>query len=279
MKILSFGSLVVGAFFSLSVQAQTIFTQCNTCNYDYEFQAVAEYEADIDGAPTVEVLISNFEDSVLKKYRVVTIKSFEPGVPDIRNVYLLTPTSEEYEKYDNIIVARVAFTSSLENFEVDEKVLTSAYHMVGSSSNRNKVSEHITDSANYAQRMEVFGASLGQIADKISSVPIVIKVTFDDGSAAYFQAIPSLGAALPLKLIKAVDKDKNDIPLTEEEFSTPGSRNWTEQGNEGLQNWIDAGARLGITISIDGSVADAIETTCTVTPEGLECKPIPSSEQ
>ncbi|QBY03686.1 hypothetical protein E2K93_04505 [Thalassotalea sp. HSM 43] len=264
------------SFISLSAHAiNSVLTQCNNCVYSSEYESIAKYVADEEGHANVYVFIVNLEREELRKYQVVTIKSFEPGVADIRNVVSQHPSSEEFAAFNDMLVIHQELINSLQyktDIPSEDVGVDSAYDLSGSSSARNKVSDYLVNTRTYIEKTGDLLASAAQISGTMQPFPIIFKVEFDDGSSAYFQALVSVGDSLPLTLIKAVDADGNEIPLNQEQFRTSQSYQWTEQGQAGVDRFMAAASRNGVAVVFDGTAEEPIETNCVGNSSGgLTC--------
>jgi hypothetical protein len=272
MKFALFTALLISTFASFESNAENILTQCNTCSTSSSYEVVAEYVGDNNGSAVDFVYVANFKDQVVNKYKVVTIKSREPGVPDITQVHSQILTLAQQNSMQ-LLLDNVA---ALQGGPVvaPKDIADSAYELIGSTSTQNNLKKSYIDNQSLEQRIENVTAAIASTATNVINVNFVIEFSFSDGSKATFKITGIDGDGnVQLTLTEAIDADLNQIPITKDALLTNGSMNFSTQGKAGMTRYLDAAARFGIPISTGASTLSSGGTmTCVVTRSGgLSC--------
>ena len=263
-KILVLASLLV----SLQSYA-SVYIQCNTCNTYGSFKSIAEYTEKKSGDGTGIVFVANHSSGILKKYAIVTEK--EPGSPSVNIVRELNLSSKENQGFNRILESRQAVISEIEsNGTVPASVAKSAYDLAGASYVLNNVSDHYTKTASFTEKVNAYVSALGVVTSKVVNVPIIIELTFSDGSVGEFKITPTIGDSVNISIYSLIDADNNIIPLTDKGYES-GSRDYTIQGEKGIERFISAAERHGVFItntSGGGSTSSGGSMTCHVKDDG-----------
>jgi hypothetical protein len=260
-------SLIAFAF-SFSSSA-SILTQCNTCSSESSYKNVASYLASAQSSAITDVFIVNFQTDTMKKYRVVSLKSREPGVPDIVQIVERIPTNSESSSFVNAADIRREITASPN--EVPSSIANSAYQLAGASYILNNVSDYFIVSAGIATKATSYLSSLAVISGKVTNVPITVELNFADGSSGIFQLTPTIGASIGLKILQLKDADGNTIPLTAAGYKS-GSYKFSDQA--AFDQFTAAALRFGVRIT-SGS-GGSYQTECVEVGSGhMICTIIP----
>lgn len=243
------------SFTSLSA----VLTQCNTCTSQSNYENIATYIAANETSTVTDVFIVNFNNNLMKKYKVIHIASREPGVPDTTDVLEQSLESSEINAFGNASAARNAITSS--DSDIPENIAPSAYSLAGASYMQNNVSDYFNSNASVSTKSGTYLTSLGQISGKITNVPITIELSFSDKSTGIFQITPTVGVPLTMKVIQLKDADNNTIPLSPAGYQN-GSFNFSKQGEAGIGRFINAAARFGVSITSGPGGGGSYSTSC-----------------
>ena len=271
MKFALFTALLISTFASFESNAENILTQCNTCSTSSSYETVAEYVGDNNGGAVDFVYVANFKDQVVNKYKVVTIKSREPGVPDITQVYGQILTLEQHNSMQLLLDNVAALQSG--PVVAPKDIANSAYELIGSTSTQNNLKKSYIDNQSLEQRIENVTAAIASTATNVINVNFVIEFSFSDGSKATFKITGIDGDGnVQLTLTEAIDADLNQIPITKDALLANGSMNFSTQGQKGITRYVEAAARYGIPVSIGSTLSSGGTMTCTVTRSGgLSC--------
>lgn len=232
---------------SISAKAESIFTQCDTCSTSSSFYDVAAYVGENKSGGSNIVYVANFNSEEIHKYKVIFIKSFEPGISDELIVAELDLTPEDINAKNNIFYNMYSLRTL--EYDVPAGVAQSAYDMIGSSSTKNNVESSYVSNQSILRRINDVVVGALQIAGKVVDFRAVVSVGFSDGSVATFQ-LTGINADInvELDLLGVVDADNNDVPLTVDDMKTNGAMNFSSQGQIGVQRYIDAMIRSGIKV-------------------------------
>jgi hypothetical protein len=267
LKLLTLSPLL----FSLQSYA-SVYTQCNSCNTYNSFKNIAEYTDDTKGDGSGIVFVANHVSGVLKKYAI--IKEKEPGLPLLNIVRELNLSSREIQGFQKIRTARQAVINEVESLgDVPTDIATSAYDLAGASYVLNNVSDHYTKTASFTDKVGAYISSLGVVTGKVSNVPIVVVLTFSDGSIGEFKITPTIGDSIHISIISLIDGDNNTIPLTASGYQS-GSYNFTKQGQNGVDSFISAAERHGVFItntSGGGSTSTGQSMSCKTEGDSTTC--------
>jgi len=237
--------------FSFSSTA-SVLTQCNACSSDSSYKNVASYIASGESSTTTDVFIVNFQTDIMKKYRVVNLKSREPGVPDSVQMVEKTLTSIESSSFFTAADIRRELTSA--PHDIPASVANSAYQLAGASYMLNNVSDYFIASASIATKSTAFLSSLAVISGKVTNVPITVELNFPNGSSGIFQITPTIGASLGLKVLQLKDADNNTIPLTAAGYKS-GTYQFRSQA--AYDEFTATALRFGVSISPGGGTGGA----------------------
>jgi len=276
-------SLLMAFGMSGSVQAEDLFTECSSCTSESRFYNVASYVGTNNGTDNDVVYVLNSDTGTMHKYSVVNLSYrdsifFEPIVEEL--ALTAEDITNKYQLMEDINALRSYV------YDVPTDVAGSAYDLIGLSQMQNLVESSYLNNQSIITRISNYFAIVALIAGKIiSAVNFTIDVAFSDGSKATFKVTGIDGnAEFTLELLSAVDSGNRDIPITKDKMLTngamvfEGNSNTDSSGSGGgtnnLQEYLNAAARLGITMTINGKGGDDVETTCKVNASGgLTCSP------
>ncbi|GLS82744.1 hypothetical protein [Paraferrimonas haliotis] len=263
MRVITVTAITI--LFSFNAMSANRFVKCDYCTSDYDYEIIAEDEATQTGESNNYILIGNYKSKELKKYQVIYIRSFEPEVASYFEVIQRFPSEYESFEFTSIISATESLSRAADD-EVPKEIASSAYDLVGSSSTRNDVSDYIVNSLNFKDKLAEFAHSVLKLDGKLSQHTYIMEVKFEDQSKAFFEVTPTIGAPLPLKLILAIDADNNEIPLTVDSLMVAQKYRLAQQGMSGVQKFIEAAARLGVVVIVNGS--DPFSMDCRMNASG-----------
>ncbi len=239
-------ALSLASLFFSSFTIASVYTQCNTCSSYTSFKNVAKHTDSIDGDGTGLVYVANHGSSELRKFMI--IKEQEAGII-ISSVVEKQLTSQEVSKFSDILIARRNVIDVIENKgDVPSSIAKSAYNLAGASYVVNDVSDYYTKTATFSQKMSAYISSLATITGTVANVPIVIELSFSDGSVGQFKITPTIGDSVAIAIISLIDADNNTIPLTENGYKS-GSYRFDVQGDAGVNRFVSAAARYGVYVT------------------------------
>lgn len=275
-KILTLLILLTSTFtFNASA---AIFTKCDNCTSDYQLENIATYIAESEGGSNNVVFVANSKSNTLKKYRIINIRSFESGVPNSTEVVDIELSSSE-----KAIATELNKTSNeiIDFFNHDNNVpvgvADTIYDLVADTAVSSDVANHYINNQSIRQKVGNYTSLVLSVAGKVVNVNFVIELDFSDNSIGVFKldGIDKNGN-ITLKLISGTDADNNNVNLTKKSFvdssGMTSNYRFTNQGAEGINNFLAAAARLGIsTSSGGGSFGGSLSMTCSEKAGGLTC--------
>lgn len=242
----------------------SVITQCNTCSSQSSYESVAKYLGVNQSSSSTVIFIANFEENTMKKFKVTSVISSEPGIPDMVRIYHKELSGKEISAFDNASSVRNDIIDSVE--QIPYSIAPSAYSLAGASYMLNNVSDHFNSAADIRAKTSAYLSSLAVIAGTITNVPITIELNFNDGSKGIFQITPTIGAPLTIRIIELKDLDNNTIPLTPAGYQS-GSFKFTKQGKDGVSKFIESAARFGVKIVTGGGNGN-LTTSCSQKSSG-----------
>ncbi|WP_095497202.1 hypothetical protein [Paraferrimonas haliotis] len=252
--------------------AATKLVECSSCLYSYQFEDIAIYEALQIGTSNNIVIVANYDESIFKQYRVISIDDREPGVPPQTNAYEQAISAEEMALFNEVVILRQELATTLAR-NIPTDIAGSAWELSGSNYKTNNVADYIEENPSLLVRIEDFIITSMQAYGYWSSYSQIIRVEFADNSYALFKTSTSLGSEpAPLTLIKAVDADNNNIPFSADKFI--GEWSTETQGDDFIPKYTDAGSRYGLTIifSTGTGGSGSLSTTCLIlSDDKLNC--------
>lgn len=182
-------------------------------------------------------------------FRVATIISDEPGVPDSVGITEIALESELSDAINILYTKRLQATQS--SIVIPSHIADSPYDMIGHSQTESLVASHVLDSISISDYLAYNATTFLKIFGFAETVPFVLAVNFPSGGTGVFELEATINGSTTPKLIEASDSELNNIPLNKKQFSTNGSSSFSSEST--LQDYIDAAARFGISISVSGS--------------------------
>ncbi|WP_406662988.1 hypothetical protein [Gallaecimonas sp. GXIMD1310] len=260
--------LLLGVFSTVHADTSKRFVICDDCMSDASMKSKAEsYEYQVTSS-TNYIYILNHKTGSFKEYRILHITGID-GQPDAINFSEVTPSTDEITEKDNIqVTADSIFNTS--NFHVPDTIATSAYQLSNNTSMQNAVNNYYNNTMGLMDNLVNLSS---QVIDVWDSFDVEVEVTayFTDGSYAVYKVTAvNIDASnledllkYRLQLVKLVDANGNDIPVTGTytdntvtSFLVPSS-NWTS-----FQNAMELMGIPVIDTDIVPSGSDTIQVNC-----------------
>ncbi|WP_152032938.1 hypothetical protein [Gallaecimonas mangrovi] len=224
------------------------------------------------GSASGTVYVFNYSEGLSAKYLVTAEREDTTGSPLEIFTSLESMTSAQTESFEKASDTYNTMSSLLSSVEIPSSVANSGYELVGAQYKVNKVGDYIFSNSTNAQRIETSAANLtnyllsvvgsGSLPDNFG---LEATAVFPDGSTVTLAVVSLSATSIEFKFVRGRDADDNTISATASDYLS-GSYSFASSGSTGVQEYIDAAARLGITITDDGT---STGTTMTCTTDNI----------
>ncbi len=265
-KLLSIFVISIALLFSTLTKADVIQSVCNGCFTadQYRQRVITLIDSNGIGARPKTIYIFNYKLGVLKKYSGSSqyIDS-GPGPGGAIPLVLLGDkeyfvlrldiSSNQLQRFNNSVSSYSALKSAISDDVVPHNVVDSAYSLVGAGYKENDLTDYYNSNLTIIDRIGNLIASAVAVTGKLPNLNIIVKVRFTDGSSATLSVTGlDKGATLKLKFLEGEDIDNNSITNNSDDYMS-GTYRFTEQGEEGINRFLEAAARAGVPIYNGGS--------------------------
>ncbi|TMN90124.1 hypothetical protein CWB72_09360 [Pseudoalteromonas phenolica] len=172
-------------------------------------------------------------------------------MPAFTRVVQLSVSNHQKSQFSKAAKAKKAIDNYLKESRnsVPRNIAESAYDLVGASYVRSDVAQHYVNNQTIRDYVANYTSAAVSVVTKLLDIKWTVELKFSDGSVATFVlgGIQENGN-LKLDFVSAIDLDGNNIPTTKQGFMS-GEYRFAEQGNRGIQNFLDAAKRAGVPIS------------------------------
>ncbi len=185
---------------------------CDDCS-------TAEIESKLRSLNTGEYNVVDMENGLLKKYYVVSeyighvpFSYIEERVPEDVDVQKLNQALNAFNNLENAIRN---YSNSTHSSGID-----SVWELSGDRRKQNQLAEQIADEQSILDFLTTFIQLNLEITGIVPDSQLVIKHFLPNGGYVIYEIIGIIGSELELRLIRIVDADKNEVPITEAQFSS-----------------------------------------------------------
>ncbi len=231
---------------SMNASATEVVKVCNYCNSYDSFAYAAVDSADKAGLSGIVKVINPTTGEIMNFS--MRLESREPGV--INNFVAvdegISAVDEELAQQvrQNLESLHAWFNA---NKDVPSSVLTSAYQLVGVSSNLTKLQTFYNDTRTIGQYYSSYLGALASIGGKVVGVNVVIELKFSDLPMVTLK-ISGINAngELQFQILSITDSDGNNIPLNQTEFAEKSNEAYKFSNEHKLQQFLETAWRMGI---------------------------------
>lgn len=246
----------------LSSQAgATAYLECHDCS-EAAYRDTARRHQPVNLAPdSYEVYVADILRGQLRRYRVT--EEYEAGLR-YRLLKQLVPAPAEQIRFDAYLAARNALMQELGALDFTVAIppghfVTSAYDLWGNSRNRLLVQEFINARLSFVERLMTDLFATGSFLLNRSVSHLLLKVTFPDGSVAYFQLTGKMEDFVWEYLEgRSLDAGGNQIPDRLQHFDNYSGIFHADS----VQKFLMRASLYGIPIVNGGAVAGPVTVVC-----------------
>ena len=240
--------LITISIFSSNVVSETLYTECDYCASDYEFNSVAKFVGRTSSSLyNNDVYVMNFSTGEIKLFGVIGERA-EPGLPAYSNVTEKTLSNSIQNNFRIASNERNSLQDFFYHNEVPSSLASSAYDLVAQNYLQREVGLYYEQNQSVRQMVGNYTQALLAVLGKVVDANFGVVLSFSDGSTAYFKIAGIFeGGGLVFELESAVDADNNPIALSANGYNS-GNYNFTSQGEAGISNFMQALQRLGIPV-------------------------------
>ncbi|MCL2915235.1 hypothetical protein L2725_15855 [Shewanella corallii] len=214
--------------------------------------------------------IFNYSAGVLRKYA----KNGTQILPQSLSSAEVSYFNESFEKISEI-------RQAIEAAVVPETLAASLYELVGASYKVNDLSDYFYESKGLGETFDEATALAGMITGIRPAIVFNAKVNFTDGSYSYTDiAEGSSRRDFKLSFVATRDADNNTIPMDAAGYYTYGELRFTRQRQAGIDKFIDAAFRSGVSIAQPhhtGPIQSTYQMSCNEQDESVFCTVSPIS--
>lgn len=247
-----FSVAVISAFMFSASANSAEFLSCYGCESAVSFESAAENLALSRVSPNTSIYVFNMARGEIKSYDVYVER--EPNWEFATSIEKTVDgnTKQKFENLSNAYSAVAAETRK--EVTIPENIASSAYQLVNASFRVNNVVDYYNSHQSFMTKTANYVAAAFALTGKLVNINLTVTVYFSDGSKAQF-ILEGIGpnGELELKLSSARDVDNNDIPLTKEGYEKGGQYSFEKGGQNAIQEFLDAAARMGVPITFGGS--------------------------
>ncbi|MDO6711376.1 hypothetical protein Q4567_11630 [Aliiglaciecola sp. 2_MG-2023] len=257
MKYIVVSLVVICSFYSKLSLSENLFSYCDSCVSEYDFETKARFDAIDHGGSMNTVTVVNRPAAQHKKYRVINIITQEPGVPPSVHIITLVPTTDEIQKVSTLLDLWGAAKISALDVTIPSEIADSAYDVVKSNKS-NDVMDYAIENRTFEDYLNY---QIYQIMDMFyltKDYPYILDITFSDGSTAKI----SFNGSLSGEFIEMVDSQNNTINQTSTAVASGAPVELSGETN--VNNYLEAINRLNIPVTINGGgTGSGISMTCS----------------
>lgn len=274
------------AFSANAASAASIYTECNICTNNSDYELMARSIASSERSDHMSVLVGNYKDRYLKKYLVMKERRqdtprngrgaqrgrFDAPVTTTE----INPTQDELDIFERLTDVKEELALTVNGIKIPSDVVESGYDLISAGYNKTAIKNHINNQLNLRgdiiKNMKALAELTTQIASKVTvGLNMAFEVSFSDGSTATIE-ITSVTAdsKFTINIVEVVDSDGNILPenrknLTDSDFLF-GSAN----GN--YKRYLKALGDYGVPVVLGSGKVSGTYVECKVNDTGgLTC--------
>lgn len=264
-KLILLGIVLLG---TLNVFAGEIRDVCSTCISDLDFEIKVQLLT-FNKMGNNNVLIGNVNNAKLKYFYVSRYEIAGEGWPETTITQIPVPSQIQAE-FDQAVDAKNQIAARTIH-EIDSKIVESAWDLVGQPFLQRDLISSFNEDGGITQYTSLYVGHMLGVFGKTQAFNDDLIFTFPDGSWALFNVSDIVNGALTFEFVEGEDLDGNKIEKDDESFKSQTYR-FSITGNYGLDKFLEAGTRVGITLvsntsgtSYNGTIACDAALLCSVT--------------
>lgn len=270
MKKLTGTIILVAAWLVAPAEASEYWTSCDSCS-DRQERRTATLAVPDGLLGGYDVYVADFGRETVRKYQVYVLYDPEHRRLDRTAMRRTTEAHIEYEFVQAVQAIKADIASLAAGKLIPEEVVPSAFDMVHSAVDRQRIADYINDNLSI---WETIGAPTSvplQLLGKIVDLKLTISVIFSDGSTAKFMLSGVEGTLFEFDYLfelvegSAKDADGNLIPVTDLEAAPYqgvfSEQRFAEQMMDFIVTWYARTPMPRIECRAE-AISDSIVVTC-----------------